>query len=95
VQCTKTVEIHAALHYVALQQRSFDVADETKVEEKIEVAAKAVADKAGESAAPVVANTPVIETKPVAKAKPVARRARKAPARPASPASSKSKGPRP
>jgi phasin family protein len=83
VQCTKTVEIHAALHYVALQQRSFDVADEIKFEEKIEAAAKAVTvpAKAVESPAPVVANTPVIETKPVAKAKPVARRARKAPAK--------------
>ncbi len=46
------LETHAALHYVALQQRSFDVADETKVEEKIEAVAetaaapvKAVAEK--------------------------------------------------
>jgi phasin family protein len=64
------------------------VADETKVEEKIEAApkavaapVKAVADKVEESVAPTVVNTPVIDTKPVAKAKTVARRARKAPAK--------------
>jgi phasin family protein len=60
------------------------VANETKVEEKIETVAKAaeapvkaVAQKADEVAVPVVVNTPVIETKPVAKAKPNARRTRK------------------
>ena len=63
------------------------MADETKIEEKIEAAAKAVtapvkavADKVGESVAPAV-NTPVIDTKPIAKAKTAARRARKAPAK--------------
>jgi phasin family protein len=62
----------------------FDVADETKVEGKIEAVAKAaeapvkaVAEKVEEVAAPAVVNTPVIETKPVAKAKPKARRTRK------------------
>jgi phasin family protein len=67
----------------------FDVADETKVEGKIEAVAKAaeapvkaVADKVEAVAAPAVVNTPVIETKPVAKAKPKARRTRK-PAAPA------------
>jgi phasin family protein len=81
----KSLETYVALHYVALQQRSFDVADENKVEEKIEAAAKAVAapvkavaEKTEDAVAPVVVNTPVIETKPVAKAKP-ARRVRKAP----------------
>jgi len=88
VQCTKSVEIYAALHYVALQHRSFEVADETKIEEKIEAAAKAVAapvkavaETVEDTVAPVVVNTPVIETKPVAKAKPAVRRARKAPAK--------------
>jgi phasin family protein len=63
------------------------VADETKVEEKIQAVTNAaepvkpVAAKVEEAAAPVVVNTPVIETKPVAKAKPAARRARKAPAK--------------
>ncbi len=64
------------------------MAEETKVEEKIEVVAKAaaapvkaVAEKVEEAAAPAVVNTPVIETKPVAKAKPAARRVRKAPAK--------------
>jgi phasin family protein len=77
------LESFAALHYVAPQQRSFDVADETKVEGKIEAVAKAaeapvkaVAEKAEEVAAPAVVNTPVIETKPLAKAK-KARRTRK------------------
>jgi phasin family protein len=81
----KSLETYTAVHYVAAQQRSFDVADETKVEEKIEAVAKpaaapvkAVAEKVEEAAAPAVVNTPVIETKPIAKAKPVARRARKA-----------------
>jgi phasin family protein len=78
------LETHTALHYVALQQRSSDVAEETKVEGKIETVAKAaeapvkaVADKAEVVAAPAIVNTPVIETKPVAKAKPKARRTRK------------------
>ena len=60
------------------------MADETKVEGKIEAVAKAaeapvkaVAEKAEVLAAPAVVNTPVIETKPVAKAKPKARRTRK------------------
>ena len=64
------------------------MADETKVDEKIEAAAKAVevpvkavAEKAGESVVPVIAKTPVTETKPVAKAKPAVRRVRKAPAK--------------
>lgn len=76
------LETYAALHYVALQQRSFDVTDETKVEEKVEVAVeavaapvKAVAEKAAEAV------VPVIKAKPVAKAKPAARRVRKAPAK--------------
>ena len=63
------------------------MADVTKVEEKIEAAAKAapapakaVADQA-KAAAPAVVNTPVIETKPIAKAKKTVRRARKAPAK--------------
>jgi phasin family protein len=83
----KILETYAAVHYCALQQRSFDVADVTKVEEKIEAAAKAapapakaVADQA-KAAAPAVVNTPVIETKPIAKAKKTVRRARKAPAK--------------
>jgi phasin family protein len=77
----KPLESFAALHYVAAQQRSFDVADETKVEEKVEavveaVAApvKAVAEKVEEA---VVSG---IEAKPIAK-KPAARRVRKAPAK--------------
>ncbi len=69
------------------------MADETKVEEKVEVAAKAiaapvkaVAEKVEEVATPVVVNTPVIDTKPVAKpapakAKSAPRRVRKAPAK--------------
>ncbi len=69
------------------------MADETKVEEKIEAAAKAVAapvktvaEKIEEAVAPVVVNTPVINTKPVAKAAPAKaksapRRVRKAPAK--------------
>jgi phasin family protein len=76
----KYLETYTALHYVAPQQRSFYVADETKIEEKIE-AVKPVTAKVEEAAAPAVVNTPVIETKPVAKAKPAARRARKAPAK--------------
>ena len=75
------LETYAALHYVAPQHRSFDVADETKVEGKIEAVAKAaeapvkaVAEKAEVVAAPAVVNTPVIETKPVAKAKPKAKK---------------------
>jgi phasin family protein len=75
----KWLEVLAALHYVAPQQRSFYVADETKVEEKIEAAVeasaapvKAVAEKAPQA-------VPVAATKPVAK--PAARRARKAPAK--------------
>jgi phasin family protein len=67
-----------------LQQRSFDVADGIKFEEKNEVVAKAatapakaIAEKVEQAPAAVV-NTPVIETKPVAKAKPAARRVRKA-----------------
>jgi phasin family protein len=82
VQCTKSVEIHAALHYVALQQRSFDVAEGIKIEEENEVVAKAATAPAKaiaetvEQAPAAVVNTPVIETKPVAKAKP-ARRVRK------------------
>jgi phasin family protein len=77
----KPLESFAALHYVAAQQRSFDVADETKVEEKVEavveaVAApvKAVAEKVEEA---VVSG---VEAKPIAK-KPAARRVRKAPAK--------------
>src|SRR4029453_2152005 len=77
----KVLETLAALHYVAPQQRSFDVADETKVEEKVEAVAetvaapvKPVAEKVEPVAAPVVA-----EAKPVAK-KP-ARRVAKAPAK--------------
>ena len=60
------------------------MAEETKVEGKIEAVAKAaeapakaVAEKIEAVAAPAVVNTPVIETKPVAKAKPKARRTRK------------------
>jgi phasin family protein len=74
----KGVESHAALHYVAPQHRSFDVADDTKVEEKIEAAAetvaapvKPVAEKVVAVAAPVVA-----KAKPAAKK--AARRVRKA-----------------
>ena len=55
------------------------MADETKVEGKIEAVAKAaeapvkaVAEKVEAVSAPAVVNTPVIETKPVAKAKPAA-----------------------
>jgi len=80
----KSLESYAAVHYCALQQRSFDVVDGIKVEEKNEVVAKAatapakaIAEKVEQPAAAVV-NTPVIETKPVAKAKPAARRVRKA-----------------
>jgi phasin family protein len=64
------------------------VADETKIEEKIEAAAKAVAapvkavgEKVEETVAPAVVNTPVIDTKPIAKAKTSTRRLRKAPAK--------------
>ena len=60
------------------------MAEETKVEGKIEAVAKAadapvkaVAEKVEAVAAPAVVNTPVIQTKPVAKAKPKARRTRK------------------
>jgi phasin family protein len=80
----KSLESYAAVHYCALQQRSFDVADGIKVEEKNEVVAKAatapakaIAEKVEQAPAAVV-NTPVIETKPVAKSKPAARRVRKA-----------------
>ena len=67
------------------------MADETKVEEKNETAAKAaaapvkaVAEKVEEAVAPVVVNTPLLDTKPVAKAAPAKakaapRRVRKAP----------------
>jgi phasin family protein len=62
------------------------VADETKIEEKIEAAAKAVAapvkavgEKVEDTVAPAVVNTPVIDTKPIAKAKTSTRRLRKAP----------------
>jgi phasin family protein len=73
------LETDAAMHYCALQQRSFDVADETKVEDKVEAAVKAVE-------APVKAVAEKVEAvaaKPVEKAKaPVrARRVRKAPAK--------------
>jgi phasin family protein len=81
VQCTKTLESYAALHYVAAQQRSFDVADVTKVEEKMNLAVEAVA-------APVKAAVETVEptAAPVAaKAKPAAKKAsprvRKAPAK--------------
>jgi phasin family protein len=69
------LETYAALHYVAPQQRSFDVADVTKVEEKIEAVAETVA-------APVKAVAEKVEAvaAPVA-AKKVARRVRKAPAK--------------
>src|SRR5687768_5659699 len=62
---------------------SFQVAEETKVEEKIEAAVeavaapvKAVADKAEQAVASVVEAKPVVKAKPVAK-KPAARRVRK------------------
>jgi phasin family protein len=81
----KVVESFAALHYVAPQQRSFHVADETKVEEKIEAIVEAaaapveaVAAKAEEAAAPAVAAKPTAKAKPVAK-KVAARRTRKTP----------------
>ena len=66
------------------------MADETKIEEKVEAAAKAVAAPAKAAAEKIVdlavVTTPVIETKPVAKAasakaKTASRRARKAPAK--------------
>jgi phasin family protein len=66
------------------------VADETKIEEKVEAAARAVAAPAKaaaeNTAKPAVVNSPVIETRPVAKAAPAkaktaSRRARKAPAK--------------
>lgn len=60
------------------------MADETKVEEKIQAVAKTaepVKPVAAKVEAPAVVNTPVIETKPIAKIKPAARRARKAPAK--------------
>jgi phasin family protein len=64
------------------------VADETKIEEKIEAAAKAVAapvkavgEKVEDTVAPAVVNTPVIDTKPIAKAKTSTRRLRKASAK--------------
>lgn len=81
------LETYAALHYVAPQQRSFHVADETKVEEKIEAIAEAAAApveavvaKAEEAAAPAVATKPTAKAKPAAK-KAAARRTRKAPAK--------------
>jgi phasin family protein len=82
----KVVESYAALHYVAPQQRSFYVANETKVEEKIETVAeaavaapaKAVAEKAAQTVAPVIEAKPAV--KPVAK-KAAPRRVRKAPAK--------------
>jgi phasin family protein len=82
----KVVESFAALHYVAPQQRSFYVANETKVEEKIETVAeaavaapaKAIAEKAAQTVAPVIEAKP--EVKPVAK-KAAPRRVRKAPAK--------------
>ena len=52
------------------------MADETKVDEKIETV-KPVTAKVEETAAPAVVNSPVIDTKPVAKVKPAARRVRK------------------
>jgi phasin family protein len=73
----KWLDTFAALHYVALQQRSFDVADETKIEEKIEAVVEAAATPvkvAAEKAAEVV--TEPVKTAPVAKAKPAARRRR-------------------
>src|SRR4030095_7768614 len=76
--CTaqKMLETHAALHYVALQQRSFDVAEETKVEEKIEAAVEAVT-----APAKTVAEKNQAVAAPAAKAKRIAkkpvRRARK------------------
>ena len=66
------------------------MADETKIEEKVEAAAKAVAPPAKaaaeNTAEPAVVNSPVIETRSVAraapaKAKTAQRRARKAPAK--------------
>jgi len=73
VQCNKIVEIHAALHYVAMQHRSLDVADETKIEEKVEAVApavaapvKAVAEKVEQAVAAPVAKAPVRRTPKVA-----------------------------
>jgi phasin family protein len=75
------LETHVALHYVAPQQRSFDVAQETKVEEKVAAVAetaatpvKPVAEKLDAVAAPIAA-----EAKPIAKK--AIRRSGKAPAK--------------
>jgi len=80
------LETLVALHYVALQQRSFDVpndtrADETKVEEKVEAVVAAVAAPVK----PVAEKAEVVAVPAVAKAKPAAkkaaRRVRKTPAK--------------
>src|SRR5687767_14674458 len=71
------LETRAALHYVASQQREFHVADETKIEEKIEAVVEAAAPpvKAAVEKVQQVA-APTAKAKPVAK-KPAARRVRK------------------
>jgi len=89
----KSLETCIALHYVALQQKESNVADETNVQDKVEAVveaaaapAKAVAQKAEEAAAPVVKAAPAAKVAPAVKAAPVAkaktvRRARKAPSK--------------
>jgi phasin family protein len=79
----KYLESYIAVHYVALQQRSFDVADETKVEEKVEAVVEAVAapvKPVAEKAKEAVAAPAPAKVQPARKA-PVARRVRKAPAK--------------
>jgi phasin family protein len=77
----KVLETYAALHYVAPQQRSFDVAEETKVEEKVE----AIAETATAPVKPVAEKVEAVATPVAADAKPVAKKAarpaRKAPAK--------------
>jgi phasin family protein len=76
----KSLETCIALHYVALQQKESNVADETNVQDNVEsvVEAAAAPVKAVAKKAEEPASAPIAKAAPVAKAKAV-RRARKAP----------------
>jgi phasin family protein len=65
----KPLESLAALHYVALQQKESNVADETNVQDKVE----AVVEAAAAPAKAVVEKAEEAVTAPVAKAAPVAK----------------------
>jgi phasin family protein len=78
----KPLESLAALHYVALQHKESNVADETKVEDKVEAVVeaatapvKAAAEKAGQAVVAPVASK--VEAPAKAKARVAPRRARK------------------